>query len=65
MSEFNSERIYRSGYALMVYHPSSERRTWKYRDEEYTLEAGDVPEVEHRALKVRLAKIEDVRNVGR
>lgn len=55
-----SERIFRNGYALMIYNPASDERTWKYRDEEITLPAGAVQEFQHKTLKVTLAKIEDV-----
>jgi hypothetical protein len=56
----SNERIYRSGYAHLLSGDET-NRVWKYRDEEITLPAGAVAEIEHRGLKMKLAHIEGVR----
>lgn len=57
----DNERIYRSGYALLV-ESAADRRVWKYRDEAIQLPAGAVAEIEHRGLKQTIAHIEGVRS---
>lgn len=56
----NNERVFQSGYALLKAEDAA-TRTWLFRDEEITLPAGAVAEIDHRGLKRKIAHIEGVR----
>lgn len=62
LMEYTSDRIYRAGYAMLVYNTATDKRTWRFRGEEFTLPAGKVKEHRHKSLDVVLADIEEVRN---